>query len=176
VKTTDAAGDSASGATRHTTALPRIPTHVTAPALVTATGTPWWPWTVAVAGCTAWPSASAGCWRTPSAKAKPLQMSEPAGLGNISADLGALAAAAAAARSLAGRSDVQAAKDKAVIDRGTRALELTITAATTEDLPALIGAIDRVCAHLAHATQNTSAATRTTVHLNTNSGPSHHVH
>ncbi|WP_241384596.1 alkaline shock response membrane anchor protein AmaP [Rhodococcus sp. CH91] len=159
----------------NTTVLPRIPTHVTAPALVTATGTPWWPWAVAVAGvlCLAlgvrWLLA-----HTPRAKAKPLQMSEPAGLGNISVDLGALAAAAA--RSLAGRDDVHSAKGKAVIDRGTRTLELTVTAATIEELPALIEAIDRVCAHLAHATQNTSVATRTTVHLSTNSGPSHHVH
>lgn len=157
----------------NTTLLPHIPTLVTAPALVTATATAWWPWAVALTGVTC--LAVGARWllaHTPREKAQPLQMSEPADLGTISVDLGSLAAAAA--HNLAEREDVHSAKGKAIIDRGTRTIELTVTVATAEDLPALINTIDGICAHLARATRNTSVATRTTLHVGKNSGPGHH--
>lgn len=71
---------------------------------------------------------------------------------------------------------MHSAKGKAVIDRGTRTIELTVTAGTAEGLPAVTTEVDSICAHLAHATQNTSVATRTTLHLSRDSGHRHYVH
>ncbi|MDG3013670.1 alkaline shock response membrane anchor protein AmaP [Speluncibacter jeojiensis] len=158
----------------NTTLVSGIPELVTAPELVDDTGTSWWPWAVAGAGIVL--IVLGGRWllaHTPAAKAKALRVNGPEDLGAITVDLGSLATAAA--RTLADRPDVTAAKGKAVIDRGTRTLDLTITATSAEDLRGVIDAVDHTCAHLASATGDPSIATRTTIHLSKDPHHDHHV-
>ncbi|PQP14478.1 alkaline shock response membrane anchor protein AmaP [Rhodococcus opacus] len=159
----------------NTTVVPGIGDQVTAPVLVTATGTSWWPWAVAAGGAAAvvlgtrWLLA-----HTPSPLAKPLRLNTSGEPGSITVDLGSLAAAAA--QTLTAHPDVRAAKGKAVNDRGTRTIDLTVTgtAESADDLPALTEAIDTVCAHLAHAIGDNSPATRAILHISTH--PTRHPH
>ncbi|MDV6271537.1 alkaline shock response membrane anchor protein AmaP [Rhodococcus globerulus] len=162
----------------NTTMVPDTPDQVTAPALVTATGTSWWPWAVAAGGAAA--VVLGALWllaHTPSPRAKPLRLNTSGDLGSITVDLGSLAAAAA--QTLAAHHDVRVAKGKAVIDRGTRTIDLTVTgtAESADDLSALTDAIDTVCAHLVHATGDNSPATRAILHITTHPTrhPQHHL-
>lgn len=158
----------------NTTWISRAPDTLTAPALVDATAQPWWPWALAGAGIVL---VLAGLrWlfaHTPAAKAGPLPLHQRGGLGVITVDLGALVEAAAG--TLAERPDVRSATGKAIIDRGTRTLDLTIHTAAEENLPELTAAIDAVCADLAHATGDTSISTRTIVRIDKSAGASRRV-
>ena len=154
----------------NTTLSSGFPDRITAAPLMSATSQPWWPWAVAGAGVllviigVRWLLT-----HTPAAKTKPLPLHDADDRGTITVDLTAVVDAAAYA--LAQRPDVRSAKGKAVIDRGTRTLDLTVSVAAEENLSELTDAIDAVCADLARATGDPTLATRTTVRIASTTRP-----
>lgn len=140
-----------------------IPPMITAPGLVTAAGSGWWPWAVAAAGIVL--VAIALRWlvsHTPKAKVKDLRLSGGDG-GSISVDLGEVADAAA--RVLAQSTQAHSAKGRAIVDRGTRTIDLTVTAHSPTTLSALIESIDSVNTQIAGMLGDPAIATRTSIHI-----------
>jgi hypothetical protein len=142
----------------------RTPEFVTAPGLVMAANSGWWPWVVAAVGIVL--ILLALRWlliHTPKARVKAVPLVSGHSGGTVSADLGAVAHAAA--QVLEQYPDVEAAKGKAVIDRGVRTIDLTVTARSPLNIHTLIDPIDTVCAQTAGVLGDTSIATRTTVRI-----------
>ena len=135
------------------------------PQIITAPGaeTGWWPWAVAAAGIVL--VAIALRWlftHTPKAKMKNLRLSG-GNAGSISADLGEVADAAA--RVLGQSTQAHSAKGRAIIDRGTRTIDLTVTAHSPTTLSALIESIDSVNTQIACMLGDPTIATRTSIHI-----------
>jgi len=146
----------------NTTWVPNLPSAVALPGLRAATTTGWWPFALAGAGVVLvvlalrWLSA-----HSPAAKVKSLPL-RTEDTGSITVDLGEVADAAARALELS--LDVESASGKAVIDRGTRTVDLTVTTSASPRPDRLIPAIDAVCTQIAGVLSDPSVATRTTVH------------
>ncbi|MCV7058371.1 alkaline shock response membrane anchor protein AmaP [Mycolicibacterium gilvum] len=142
------------------------PVYLTAPGLVSAAATAWWPWAVTAAGVLLvllglrWLAT-----HRPARRARDLTLAESnLSEGCLSANLGSLADAAAA--ELRERPAIASASGKAVIDRGKPSIHLDVTAAGTDAL-----------AHAAHAADEVAATTvgmlgdaiavQTRLHVNT---------
>lgn len=137
---------------------------VAAPDLVSAASTSWWPWAVAAVGLLLVLIALRWLFtHTPAAKVKAIRLPSAAGSGSDTADLGAIAAGAA--RALKDFPEISSAKGRAVDDRGTRTIDLDVTAHVATNLTALIEPIDTVCAQVAHVVGDTTIATRTAIHI-----------
>ncbi|WP_067864438.1 hypothetical protein [Nocardia shimofusensis] len=148
----------------NTDVVEQVPETVTAPGLMSATDTAWWPWALAGAGLVC--ALLAIRWlfsHTPASSAGTLRLADPDGLGRVSIDLGSLAAAAAA--HLAARPDVSSAKGKAVVERGVRTIELTVKARSVEDLATLVAAANEVSSELARSLEDRSVAVRSLLGL-----------
>jgi len=148
----------------NTDVVEQFPETVTAPGLVSATDMAWWPWALAGAGLVC--AFLAVRWlfsHTPASSAGTLRLADPDGLGRVSIDLGSLADAAAA--HLAARPDVTAARGKAVVERGVRTIELTVTARSVDDLATLVETADEVSADLARSLGDPSVAVRSLLGL-----------
>ena len=143
------------------------PEMITARGLVTAAGTDWWPWAVAGVGVVLVLTALRWLFvHTPKAKVKALRLSA-GDAGSVSANLGEVADAAARALELS--PDVHSAKGRAVIDRGTRTIDLDVTAYSPTTLSAVAEAIDTVNSQIAYVVGDTSIATRTSIHIDKHS-------
>ena len=146
----------------NTTWVPNLPDAVTLPGLRAATTTGWWPFALAGAGIVLVVLALRWLFaHSPAAKVKSLPLRSD-DTGSITVDLGEVADAAAQA--LTHSLDVESASGRAVIDRGTRTVDLTITTNAAPRADRLIPAIDAVCAQIAGALSDPSVATRTTIH------------
>jgi hypothetical protein len=143
--------------------IPHVPHTITAPGLVSATNTEWWPWAVAGVGLVL---ALVGLrWlfaHTPKARVKALPL-PPTAAGSTSVDLGQVADAAATA--LQHDTNSHGAKGKAVIDRGSRTIDLAVTAYSPATVPALIAAVDEVGGQVTEMLGDARVAVRTTVHV-----------
>lgn len=147
----------------NTNLIPGTPETLSAPGLVTAAGTDWWPWAVAGVGVVLVLTALRWLFvHTPKAKVKALRLSA-GDAGSVSANLGEVANAAA--RALEQRPDVHSAKGRAVIDRGTRTIDLAVTAYSATRLRAVAEAIDTVNGQIAGVVGDTPIATRTSIHI-----------
>ncbi|GAB7068650.1 alkaline shock response membrane anchor protein AmaP [Mycobacterium hodleri] len=146
----------------NTTWVPNLPDAVTLPGLRAATTTGWWPFALAGAGIVLVVLALRWLFaHSPVAKVKSLPLRSDDS-GTITVDLGEVADAAAQA--LQQSLDVESASGKAVIDRGTRTVDLTITTSASPRADRLIPAIDAVCAQISGVLSDPSVATRTTIH------------
>ena len=137
--------------------IPGTPEMITTPGLVAVAGTGWWPW--AMAGIGVLLVLMALRWlliHAPKAQIKDLRSL-------ISADLSEVADAAA--RVLQQYTDVHSAKGKAVIDRGTRTIDLEVTAHSPATVVTLIKSIDAVNCQIAGVLGDVAVATRTTIHI-----------
>lgn len=144
--------------------IPNRPEYVTAPGLVTAADAGWWPWVLAAAGIVL--IVLALRWlliHTPKARVKAVPLVSGHSGGTVSADLGAVANAAA--QVLEQYPDVESAKGKAVVDRGVRTIDLTVTARSPLSVQTLIDPIDTVCTQTAGVLGDADIATRTTVRI-----------
>ena len=143
--------------------IPRTPEVITAPGLVTASETHWWPWAVAGVGlllvvvALRWLVA-----HLPMTRVRQTTLSVGTG-GVVSADLGEVADAAG--RALQASPDVHSAKGRAVLDRGHRTIDLTVTSHSPTTLGAVIEAADEVSAQIAVVLGDDAVATRTVVHV-----------
>ncbi|MEU0494573.1 alkaline shock response membrane anchor protein AmaP [Mycobacterium sp. NPDC006124] len=139
-----------------------LPRNVSVPGLHSATTTGWWPFALAGAGVVLVVLALRWLFaHSPAAKVKDLPLRRDDS-GSITVDLGEVASAAAQA--LEQTLDVESASGKAVIDRGTRTVDLTVTTSASPRSDRLIPAIDAVCAQIAGVLTDPSVATRTTIH------------
>jgi hypothetical protein len=146
-----------------TNAIPGTPEMITARGLVTAAGTDWWPWAVTGVGVVLVVTALRWLFiHNPKARVKALRLSA-GDAGSVSVDLGEVADAAA--RALKQSPDVHSATGRAVIDRGTRTIDLTVTAYSPTTLGAVAEAIDTVNSQIADVVGDTSIATRTSIHI-----------
>jgi hypothetical protein len=153
--------------------LPGIPQMVTAPGLATASETAWWPWALAGAGVVS--VLVALRWlliHTPKATIKGLRL-PGGGNGTVTADLSAVASAAADV--LAASGDIDKAKGRAVVDRGTRTILLDVTAYSAAVLTELSQPIDAVGSQIAGVVGDSRIATRTTIHVGKRSRRGHRV-
>ncbi len=145
--------------------IPHGPHVITAPGLVAATNTEWWPWAVAGVGlllvllAVRWLFA-----HTPKARVKSLPLPSSAA-GSISVDLGQVADAAAAA--LQQNANSHGAKGKAVIDRGRRTIDLAVTAYSPTTVTPLIATVDEVGGQITQMLGDARVAVRTTVRVDT---------
>lgn len=149
----------------NTTWLPNLPDAIALPGLRSATTTGWWPFALAGAGIVL--VAVALRWlfaHTPAAKVKDLPLRSDAA-GSITVDLGEVATAAATA--MAQSLDVESASGKAVVDRGTRTVDLTVTTSASPSPDRLLPAVDAVCAQISGMLADPSVATRVTIHTGT---------
>jgi hypothetical protein len=154
--------------------IPNRPEYVTAPGLVTAANTGWWPWVLAAVGIVL--ILLALRWlliHTPKARVKAVPLVSGDSGGTVSADLGAVAHAAA--QVLERHPDVESAKGKAVVDRGVRTIDLTVTARSPLSVHTLIDPIDTVCTQTAGVLGDTGIATRTTVRIGHHRGRDYRV-
>jgi hypothetical protein len=110
---------------------------------------------------------------TPKARVKAVPLAREQAGGTISADLGAVAHAAA--QILEQHPGVESAKGKAVVDRGVRTVDLTVTARSPLDLGALLDPIDTVCAQTAGVLGDPNIAARTTVRIDRHRRRDHRV-
>jgi len=85
----------------------------------------------------------------PMGKAAPIRLHEAGDVGTITID--PAAGATAAADTLRRHPAVRTAKGKAITHRGTRTIELAVTAAHPDELAGVITAIIDACEHIAHA-------------------------
>jgi hypothetical protein len=148
----------------HTGLIHGLPQVITAPALVDAVDTPWWRWAVAGAGLVC--VAVALRWlvaHRPMSKATPIRLHEAGDVGTITIDPAAVATAAA--DTLQRHPAVRTVKGKAIADRGTRTIELAVTAAHPDELGAVITAIDDACEHIAHAAGDAPLSVRAILHI-----------
>jgi hypothetical protein len=142
------------------------PVYLTAPGLMTAADTAWWPWAVTVAGIALlllglrWLAAHRPARRAGDLTLADSNLSE----GCLSANLGSLADAAAA--ELRGRPAIKAAHGKAVMDRGKPSIHLDVTAAGTDTLAHAAHAADEVAA-TAVGMLGDAIAIQTRLHVNT---------
>lgn len=137
-----------------------VPERITAEPVAHATASSWWPW--ALAGAGALLVVIGLLWvvsHVPTRKAPVLRVSGGTDPGLVTVNLNGVAAAAAAA--LEQDPNVQSAKGKAVTDRGTATVELTVTVAHPAAVREVIGAVDATCGHIAQATGDSAVATRT---------------
>jgi len=145
-----------------TNSVPNLPRRIAISGLHSATGTGWWPFALAGAGVLLVVVALRWLFaHTPAAKVKDLPLRRD-DAGSITVDLGEVATAAA--ETLKQNLDVASASGKAVIDRGTRTVDLTVTTTATPRSDRLIPTIDAVCAQIAGVLSDPSVATRTTIH------------
>lgn len=141
-----------------------VPDRISATPVVRATTSPWWPWELAGAGAVlvliglAWLIS-----HVPIRKAPVLRVAGTTDPGTITVNLDAVASAAAAA--LAQEPNIQAAKGRAVTDRGTSTVELTVTVANPAGIADAVAAIERTCVHIARATGDPAVAARTVLQL-----------
>ncbi|MDR3663148.1 MAG: hypothetical protein P4L86_22660 [Mycobacterium sp.] len=149
------------------------PERISTGPVVRATSSTWWPWALAGAGTLlvliglVWLIS-----HVPIRKAPVLRVSGTTDPGFITVNLEGVASAAAVA--LEQESNVQAAKGRAVVDRGAPTVELTVTVAHPAGLAGVISAIDTTCAHIARATGGagtTAVAARTVVQIAKGKGP-----
>ena len=82
-------------------------------------------------------------------QAAPIRLHEAGDVGTITIDPAAVTTAAA--DTLRRHPPVRTAKGKAITHRGTRTIELAVTAAHPDELAAVITAIIDACEHIAHA-------------------------
>jgi hypothetical protein len=143
--------------------VPHVPHTIDASGLSAATRTGWWPWALAGVGIVLVVVALRWLFsHTPAAKVKslPLQTNDA---GSISIDLGEVAAAAGL--SLEESFDVESAGGRAVIDRGTRTVDLTVRVAPTARAEQIISAIDLTSVRVGAMLGDPAVATRTTIHV-----------
>jgi hypothetical protein len=143
--------------------IPGVPEMITSPGLVAATDSDWWPWAVAAVGLLL--VLVALRWlvvHTPKSRVRGLSLSTGAD-GTISVDLGQVADAAA--RALQQGADAHSAKGRAVVDRGARTIDLTVTAYSPTTLRHLIESVDLVSAQVADMLGDAKVAVRTTVRI-----------
>ena len=142
----------------------RLSGPVHAPWLRRAAAQDWWPWAVGAGGVVL--VLLALWWLLAHLSRRKLGEVRLAGsstAGKLTADLSALAAAAADA--VLDTPGVRSASGTALDDRGRRTLQLTVTIDPTADLPTVITGTDRVCRALTHALGDPNTAAR--VHLRT---------
>lgn len=142
------------------------PAYLTAPGLLTAAGTAWWPWATTGAGLLLvvlglrWLLA-----HRPARRAGSLTLADSdLAQGCLSADLGSLATAAAA--ELQEHPAIRSARGKAVIDRGRPSIHLDVTAAGTDTLAHAAQAADQVAA-TATGMLGDAIAVQTRLHVHT---------
>lgn len=148
----------------NTTLLPDKPDMLTAPGLVSATDSTWWPWVIGIGGVVLiilalrWLLA-----HSPASKVKDLQLTGSGREGALIADIGSVADGAA--RALESSPGVHSAKSKAILDRGVRTVDLTVTLDTAADLRRVADRVDDVCADFTHMLGTPEIATRTMIHF-----------
>lgn len=146
------------------------PAYLTAPGLVTAAATAWWPWATTGAGLLLvvlglrWLLAHRPARRAGNLTLADSDLSQ----GCLSADLGSLAAAAAG--ELHEHPAIRSARGKAVIDRGRPSLHLDVTAAGTDTLAHAAQAADQVAA-TATGMLGDALAVQTRLHVHTGKNP-----
>lgn len=142
------------------------PAYLTAPGLVLAAQTAWWPWAVTAAGILLvvlglrWLATHRPARRAGNLTLADSNLTD----GCLSADLGSLADAAAA--ELRERPAIRSASGKAVIDRGKPSIHLDVTAAGTDTLAHAAAAADEVAA-TAVGMLGDAIAVQTRLHVNT---------
>ena len=143
--------------------IPGIPVMITAPGLVAATNTEWWPWAVAGVGIVLVLISLRWLFvHTPKSRVRALPLSTGAA-GTISVDLGQVADAAASA--LERSPNAHSAKGRAVVERGARTIDLVVTAYSPTTVPALIESVDAVNGQIAGMLGDARVAVRTTVRV-----------
>lgn len=143
--------------------IPGVPETITAPGLVAATGTDWWPWAVAGVGILLVLISLRWLFvHTPKSRVRGLPLST-GGAGTISVDLGQVADAGA--RALQQSANAHAAKGKAVVDRGVRTIDLVVTAYSPATVKGLIETVDVVGDQIAGMLGDARVAVRTTVRV-----------
>ncbi|TPG33029.1 alkaline shock response membrane anchor protein AmaP [Mycolicibacterium hodleri] len=146
-----------------TAVLPNVPRTVNVPGLRAATATGWWSWALAGVGILLIVAALRWLFtHTPAARVThlPLLTNDS---GAIGIDLGEVAHAAAHA--LEQSPDVDSVSGKAIIDRGTRTVDLTVNAVAAPRPEWLIPAIDAVCEQIVTMLAEPTIASRTTIHV-----------
>ncbi|CAM5722924.1 hypothetical protein MAUB1S_00884 [Mycolicibacterium aubagnense] len=134
--------------------LRTAPEHISTGRVAHAATSTWWPWELAGAGTLlvviglVWLIA-----HVPVRKTQVLRVPGTTDPGFITVNLDGVASAAAEA--LERDSNVQSAKGKAVADRRTSTVELTVTAAHPASLAEVISAVDATLADIARATGGT---------------------
>ena len=142
------------------------PVYLTAPGLVSASSTAWWPWAVTASGVVLvllglrWLATHRPARRAGSYTLADSNLSE----GYLSADLGSLADAAAA--ELREHPAIRSASGKAVIDRGKPSIHLDVTAAGADTLAHAAAAADEVAATTVGMLGD-AIAVQTRLHVNT---------
>jgi hypothetical protein len=138
---------------------------VTMPGLVTITDTAWWPWVttgagvVLVLGGMRWLMSHG-----PAQRVRQLTLPGSGRTGRLSADLGALANAAAA--NLNSHAAVRSAKGKALLDHGVPAIYLDATATSADTLADVTAAADDIATTTATVIGD-MIAVRTRLHVDT---------
>lgn len=161
----------------NTTVFDGIPETITAPGLVTAANTAWWPWAVAGGGIVLivlalrWlishrPAPKVGRTSLRSSDDQPTS-------GRSSGDISELASAAA--RALEADPSIVKASGKAIIDRGQRTLELTATAASPDLLADAARAADRTASDAVTMIGDDTLATRTLIRIDTRRSSDRHL-
>ena len=142
--------------------IPGIPVMITAPGLVAATNTEWWPWAVAGVGIVLVLVSLRWLFvHTPKSRVRALPLSTGAA-GSISVDLGQVADAAASALQ---RSANAIGQGQSSVDRGARTIDLVVTAYSPTTVPALIESVDAVNGQIAGMLGDARVAVRTTVRV-----------
>jgi len=140
----------------------QAPRTLTAPWLSSATTASWWPWAAGIGGIVLillalrWLVA-----HLPHRRAASVKLAGSDHTGNLTADLKAVAAAAAT--SLADTPGVRSTSGTAITDRGQLTLTLTATLEPTANLATVAAAAERTCAQLAAALPDPNIAAQ--VHL-----------
>lgn len=142
--------------------VPNIPRTISLGGVRDASGAGWWPFALAAAGIVLVLLALRWLFsHSPAARVKALPLRRD-DIGSITIDLGEVATAAAQA--LEQSIDVESASGKAVIDRGTRTVDITVKAVASPRPDRLIPDIDAACAQIAGVLADSSIATRTIIH------------
>lgn len=131
-----------------------VPEHLSAGPVLRATASSWWPWELAGAGVLL--VLIGLLWlisHIPTRKTPVLRVPGTTDPGFITINLDGVASAAATA--LEQEPDVQSAKGKAITDRGTPTVELTVTVVHPAGLTGALTAIGTTYGHIARATTST---------------------
>jgi hypothetical protein len=148
-------------------------TVLTAPGLVTAAASDWWPWATAAAGVVLvllgmrWLLS-----RGPAERPQPLTLPGSDRTGTLTADLKSLASAAA--DQLGRHPAVRSAKGSAIIDRGAPSIQLKATAFSAETLTAAVHAADDI-ATTATGMLGDAIVVRTRLHVDTTRRAERHL-